>query len=180
VEIAKELPEGSRMVVILPDSVRNYMTKFVDDAWMRQNGFTQPEWALHTIGDIYRKLHDQDLVTADISMQVGEVVELFRSRGISQLPITDDGRLAGILTESDLLRVLVDGRASNDSSVAEVMERNVATVRAHESAGQLPAIFERGEVALVVDEEHKPLGLLTKLDLIDYLTKQAQEQPAGA
>jgi cystathionine beta-synthase len=174
------MAKGSRMVVILPDNVRNYMTKFIDDRWMRENGFTQPEWALHTIGDIYRKLHDQDLVTADISMQVGEVVELFRSRGISQLPITDDGRLAGILTESDLLRVLVDGRASNDSSVAEVMERNVATVRAHESAGQLPAIFERGEVALVVDEEHKPLGLLTKLDLIDYLTKQAQEQPAGA
>jgi cystathionine beta-synthase len=176
----KDMAKGSRMVVILPDNVRNYMTKFIDDRWMRENGFTQPEWALHTIGDIYRKLHDQDLVTADISMQVGEVVELFRSRGISQLPITDDGRLAGILTESDLLRVLVDGRASNDSSVAEVMERNVATVRAHESAGQLPAIFERGEVALVVDEEHKPLGLLTKLDLIDYLTKQAQEQPAGA
>ncbi len=175
-EYGKDMPKGSRMVVILPDSVRNYMTKFLDDRWMRENGFTEPDWALETIGDMYRKLPTQDLVTADISMTLGQLVDIFRKEGISQLPITDEGRLAGILTENDLLRPLVDGRSSKDSSVAELMERNVTTVRAHESAGQLPAIFDRGEVALIIDEERRPIGLLTKLDLIDYLTKRAEEK----
>lgn len=171
IEVGKDMPKGSRLVVLLPDSVRNYMTKFLDDRWMRENGFTEPEWALETIGDVYRKLPARELLTAEIASTLGQVVEFFRTRGISQLPITDGGRLAGIITESDVLHLLVDGRASNDTSVAEVMERNVTTVRAHESAGQLPSIFERGEVALLIDEDHHPVGLLSQLDLIDYLTR---------
>ena len=96
---------------------------------------------------------------------------MFKERGFSQVPVTDNGRLAGILTESDMLRAMVDGGANADAAIAEVMERRVSTIAADASTAELPRIFERGEVALVVDDEQKVLGLVTKLDLIDYLTK---------
>ena len=113
----------------------------------------------------------RDVVTIEVGGTLKDAVAMFRERGFSQVPITDDGKLAGILTEADTLRVLVDG-ASPSTSIAEIMERKVSTVSPHAEADQLPHIFERGEVALVVDDDRSVLGIITKLDLIDHLTKK--------
>ena len=170
-KVAEDMPKGSRIVTILPDSIRNYLTKFVDDRWMRENGLMEPDWALGSVAEMLRAMPPREVGIADISDTLGEVVKTFKERGFSQLPVTDGGRLAGILTEADVLHVMVEGNASAGSKVAEVMQRRVSTVPLHASTSELPDIFERGEVALVVDEDHHGKGLLTKLDLIDYLTK---------
>ncbi len=171
-EVAKEMKPGQRVVTLLPDAVRNYMTKFIDDAWMRQNGFLEADWEVGAIGDIVRAMPQRDVICVDIEATLGDAVALFDKEGISQLPCTDHGQLAGIITEQDVLRVLVAGRLSTTSSIAEVMERNVATVSPHTSAGELTGIFERGEVALVIDEEQQVKALLTKVDLIRYLANR--------
>lgn len=167
-KVASELPEGSRVVVILPDSVRNYMTKFVDDAWMKQHGFADVERELGTIGDMLRALGNRSVITAEDNRSLKDALAILKEHGISQLPCTTDGRLSGIITESDLLHLMVDGR-NPDTSLAEVMIRRVATVTERTSAGDLPSIFERGEVALVVDEDRKVTGIITKLDYIEFL-----------
>ena len=167
--VAKEMKPGQRVVTLLPDSVRNYMTKFVDDTWMRQHGYFEADWEMGSIGDIIRSMSEQNLICLDLDASLGDAVATFQSKGISQMPCTDNGRLVGIITEQDVLRVLVDGRADRDSAIAEVMVRNVATVSPHTSAAELPQIFERGEVAIVIDEERRVKGLLTKLDLISDL-----------
>src|SRR5688572_9842806 len=53
-KVARRMKPGQRVVVILPDAVRNYMTKFVDDAWLRQHGFLQADWEMGSIGDLVR------------------------------------------------------------------------------------------------------------------------------
>jgi cystathionine beta-synthase len=173
IEVARGMKPGQRVVTILPDSVRNYMTKFVDDAWMRQHGFLEADWEMGTIGDIVRAMPRRAILTIDVEATVGDAVELFHDKGISQMPCTDGGKLAGILTENDVLNVLVEGRGTRDTSIAEVMVRNVSTVPLHASAGELPRIFERGEVALVVDQDRQVLALLTKIDLINFLATRA-------
>jgi CBS-domain-containing membrane protein len=60
-------------------------------------------------------------------------------------------------------------RADRETVVAEVMERKVSTVGMHAGSGELPRIFERGEVAIVVDDDRSVLGILTKMDLIEML-----------
>ncbi|MCS6902369.1 MAG: cystathionine beta-synthase, partial [Myxococcales bacterium] len=150
-QVAQDLPPGSRVVTLLPDSIRNYMSKFLDDGWMRQHGFQETDWEIGTIGDIVRALPRREIITAELTHTLGDALDLLKKYGISQLPCTDHGRLAGIITESDLLQFLVSGH-NPSTSVAEVMVRNVSTVSLDESAGQLPQIFERGEVALVVDD----------------------------
>jgi cystathionine beta-synthase len=173
-QVGKTMKKGQRLVVLLPDSVRNYMTKFVDDAWMRQHGFLTTDWEMGSIGDLVRAIPRRELVSADVKDELGEVVESFKEHGISQMPVLDKGKLAGILTESDVLHHLVSGRARRNSSVAEVMVRRVATVQAHASAGELPAIFERGEVAIVVDEDQKVQAIITKMDLIEMLASRSK------
>ena len=138
---------------------------------MRENGFLEEDWAIGTIEELLRAMPKREVVTVDVGDPLSKAVTLFKERGFSQLPVTDERRLAGILTEADTLRVLVDGAAAT-TSIAEVMERKVSTVAPHAEARELPRMFERGEVALVVDDDRHVLGLITKLDLIEHLTKR--------
>ena len=170
-QVAADLPKGSRVLTILPDSIRNYLSKFVDDRWMRENGFSEPDWAMGTIADLLRAMPRRQVTTIDVADKLATAVEVFKEKGFSQLPVTDAGRLSGILTEADLLHVMVEGNASGESSIAEVMERRVNTISPDADAVELTRVFERGEVALVVDENRKVQGILTKMDLIEYLTK---------
>ncbi len=160
------------VVVILPDSIRNYLTKFVSDAWMRQHGFLESDFELGTIGDALRAMKKGSIISVAIDDSVEKATKLFRQHGISQMPVLDGGELAGILTEYDLLQRLVAGNASGNTRVAEVMERRVSTVGLNASAGELPRIFEKGEVALVVDDQRKVLGIITKMDLIELLANR--------
>ncbi|GMV40773.1 MAG: cystathionine beta-synthase [Myxococcales bacterium] len=176
-QVCREMTAGQRVVVVLPDSIRNYLTKFVDDGWMRRNGFLQSDWEVGTIADLVRAQPKRTIITADITDHVRDVVALFKKHGISQLPVMDEGRLCGILTESDVLDALVNGEADSETRVAEVMVRRVSTVGMHASASELPRIFERGEVALVLEDDGSIAAILTKLDLIDLLAGRKGRQP---
>jgi cystathionine beta-synthase len=171
-QVCEELGPGKRVVVILPDSIRNYLTKFADDRWMRQHGFLKADWELGSIGDVVRTLGNRKVISLDVDDKIGRATELFKAHGISQMPVLDQGRLAGILTESDLLHALVSGKCTDETIVGEVMVRKVSTVALHASSSELPRIFERGEVALVVDDDRKVLALLTKMDLIEMLARR--------
>ena len=107
-----------------------------------------------------------------MSELLGDAVDHFRQHGISQMPVLEGGKLAGIITEYDVLHHLVSGRATRQSTVAEVMVRRVATVSMHDSAGDLTLIFERGEVAIVVEHDQSVLAILTKMDLIEFLASR--------
>ncbi|HSK05470.1 MAG TPA: cystathionine beta-synthase [Kofleriaceae bacterium] len=174
--VCREMP-GKRVVVILPDSIRNYLTKFVDDRWMRQQGFVKGDWEVGTVADVMRALGRREVISLDLNDRLGRATELFKEHGISQMPVLDDGKLSGIVTESDVLHHLVSGRGTKDTVVAEVMERRVSTVGLGASSSELPRIFERGEVAIVVDDARKVIGIITKLDLIEMLAARKNQRP---
>ncbi|MEO0480562.1 MAG: cystathionine beta-synthase [Planctomycetota bacterium] len=177
-EVAKDLKPGSKILTLLPDSIRNYLSKFVDDRWMREHGFDDRAWAVGSVADILRGMPPRTVHTLEGKAVLSEAVEMFKDKGISQIPVTEDSNLAGILTESDVLRLMLEGHATADTTLAEVMHRQVSTVGEHESAGVLPEIFERGEVALVVDQGKQIKGILTRLDLIDYMATRGRPTPA--
>jgi cystathionine beta-synthase len=176
-QVAREMKAGQRVVVLLADSIRNYLSKFVDDKWMRQQGFLRSDWEVGTIGDVVRALGRRSVITVDLNDKVSVATDHFKQHGISQLPVLDASKLAGILTESDLLHHMVSGRVEKNTTIAEVMERKVSTVSLHAGSNELPRIFERGEVAVVVDEQRHVLALLTKMDLIEMLAARQSAMP---
>ena len=107
VELAKEVGPGKRICVILPDSVRNYMTKFLDDAWMRENGFTESRWESNSVGDLLRSLPPREMWTARPEETIAVACQRMKEQGVSQLPVIDDGQLVGILGETDVLTRIV-------------------------------------------------------------------------
>jgi len=175
-EVAKRVGPGKRLVTLLPDSVRNYMTKFLDDQWMRENGFSESRWESQSLGQLLRSMPQRRLVVARSADTLADAVLSMKKSGVSQLPVLDAGRVSGIVTESDLLSKLVEGQAGLSSTVAEVMFRNVVTVHMDDDVSVLTDLFAKGLVALVVDDQRQLLGLITKMDLVDHLTR-APEVP---
>lgn len=174
-QVAKGMKKGQRVLTILPDGVRNYMTKFLDDKWMAENRFAEEPWAQGEVGDLLVGMPERQVLTTTDAARVGDAVTLMKERGISQLPVLSEKacELVGIITETDVLAALFDDRCSMDSSVAEVMCRKVSTVASHEPATRLAEVFMRGEVALVVDAKGRLISLLSKLDLIEHLARGA-------
>ena len=129
-------------------------------------------WEAGSVGDVLRKLCKNKLVTARLSNEVREAIVSMKEAGVSQLPVVDDNeRLLGIVTESDILTKLLDKNYSMESTIAEVMVRKVSTIAVNQDAAELLRIFEREEVGVVVDEDEKLIGILTKIDLVDHLTQ---------
>jgi len=180
IELAKKYGPDKRIVTILPDSIRNYMTKFVDDHWMRENGFTESQWETSTVGDLLRTLNRRELFTAQSSDTLADSVMTMKEHGVSQLPVIDDEKLVGIVTESDLLAKLVEGRATLSSAVAEVMFRHVTTVHVNDDAGSLRQFFVDGLVGVAIDDDQRVHGVVTKMDLVDFLTGSLETETVGA
>ncbi len=97
---------------------------------------------------------------------------MMKSHGISQLPVTQDGKLRGMVHEIDLLRHLVTGSGTLDSSIGGLVESDYATVTPATKVELLKGVLSDAKIALVVDKE-TVLGVVSKIDLIDYLARKA-------
>jgi len=174
VELAKEIGPGKRICIILPDSVRNYMTNFLDDAWMRENGFTESRWESSSVGDLMRSMPSHEVWTARPEETVAAACQRMKEQGVSQLPVVDEGQLVGILGETDVLTRIVDGHTTMQHTVAEAMFRDVRTVHLDDDASELTRVFADGLIGIVVDDERHLKGVITKLDLVDFLTSPVE------
>ena len=171
IKYAQTLSEPKRILVLLPDSAQKYLSKIFNDKWMRANGFLEEDDTEGTVAHILR-LHRHELITARQDTSVREAIGIMKKRGISQLPVLDDkGRHVGIIAEIDLLNWLVEHEGGLDKPIAELVEADYATVSPHTRIALLRNIFKDAK-AVLVTENDKLLGLLTKIDLIDYLASQ--------
>ena len=174
VEVAREIGPGRRIGVLLPDSVRNYMTKFLDEQWMRENGFTESRWESNSVGDLLRSLPARELWTATLEETVADACARMKKHGVSQLPVVDRGQLVGIISETDVLSRIVSGHASLDDVVAEAMIRDVKTVHLDDDAAVLTQLFAEGCLPIVIDDDANLKGVISKMDLVDFLTSPVE------
>jgi cystathionine beta-synthase len=162
------------VVVVLPDSGTRYLSKFYDDNWMRENSFLETEWSETTLNDVLAVKSMQELITVQADDHMTDVIALLKAHDISQVPVLfPDGRLAGLVTEVDLLKhMLENGHVhSTEETVAEIMSPAEAVFPSSAPLeAALPAIME-GQVALVTEMD-RPVGILTKIDLLDYMAQR--------
>lgn len=161
-----DLDEDDVVVVLLPDSGSRYLSKVFDDAWMRENGFLEQA----TVADMVAA-RPREVITAQESTSVETAIRLMKTHNISQIPVlTENGQLHGILGESDLLDYLLSG-GSMSHSIADLHPKQVATVEPDLLIDDLPAIFGRSQAA-VVTQDGKVIGIVTKIDVIDFLASR--------
>jgi cystathionine beta-synthase len=165
-----------RVLVFLADAGHKYVSKIFNDDWMRENGFLEDSPGLGTVRDVLA-LSARDrrlLVVARPDATLREVVSQMKTQGISQLPVVSDGKLRGVVAEVDLLRALVTGNITLDSPIAEVLEDDYATVTPNTRVELLQSVLADAKVAIVEDGDDV-VGIVTKIDLIDFLSRRAQQ-----
>mmetsp|Transcript_2724 Transcript_2724/g.9554 ORF Transcript_2724/g.9554 Transcript_2724/m.9554 type:complete len:541 (-) Transcript_2724:793-2415(-) len=186
------LGAGKRVVTILPDSTRNYMTKFLSNDWMWKNGFVDEErgigideknrtewWAHRTVKDLEVK----EPVTVLPSVTCADAVGLLHEHGFDELPVVSEaGEIKGVVTEGNLTAKLASGRVSGTSSVSDAMYKAFSKVRADTDLATLSRIFDKDPFALVVTaqkafssgtvatEKYVISGIVSRIDLLKFIT----------
>ncbi len=169
---ARQAGGEKKILVILPDSAGQYLSKIFNDEWMRENGFISEEDGLGTVRDLLQVKGGVGVITAKAYDRVRDVVRRMKAHGISQLPILDGDTLLGAVAEVDLLRYLVSGESSLDGAVAPLVEDDYATVSPSTRIEELKATLGDARMAIVLEGE-RIVGIVTKIDLIDYLARRA-------
>lgn len=170
-QVARTLPADKMVVVILPDSGSRYLSKVFDDDWMRENRFLgYPIADGHIVDTLRVRAKSTELVTATPHDPKTVVIERMKTRDVSQLPVVDDaGHYVGMVTEVELLRHLLLPEHEKGETIADIVSQDSAVVvRADAPLDALTDGFSAGKVAVVV-EDGRPTGIVTKIDLIDYL-----------
>jgi cystathionine beta-synthase len=161
------------IVVILPDSGSRYLSKFYDDKWMRENGFLEPTWNEAALSEILAAKKVNSLITTHVNDRMTDVISLLRDHDVSQVPVLrTDGRLAGLVTEVDLLQHML--KAGHGHSPDETIEKIIQPAEALLPANArleaaLPAIAE--DQVVLVTERDQPVGILTKIDILDFIAQ---------
>lgn len=170
---ASRLKKGDNCVVMLADGVRNYLTKFVDDKWMKDNRFIAYETLEGSMRDFSHEVADQKLTYLKMSDSVQRAIETMRDQGFSQLPIIDDqsGVLLGMLYEKDLLEYMLSThKPDRDLPVRELMARNVATINLSTPVSALQELLMTSDAVVIIDEKRQPKKVVTKIDLVRYIS----------
>lgn len=174
-QIAKHL-EDETIVVILPDSGSRYLSKVFNDDWMRENRFLDYPLAEGRVQDILQ-LCKIPVITAHKADRKTDVIERMRENGVSQLPVVEDGNLyVGMVTEVDLLNHLLSTGHTHSQieTIADIINPEAAGVVGPEtSLAYLSEVFRSGKVA-VVCEGARIVGIVSKIDLIEYLAGRLQ------
>eukprot|EP00298_Acanthocystis_sp_HF-20_P018114 c21901_g3_i2.p1 GENE.c21901_g3_i2~~c21901_g3_i2.p1 ORF type:complete len:515 (+),score=266.05 c21901_g3_i2:28-1545(+) len=193
IQIAKELDESKRVVVILPDSVRNYMSKFLSPDWLIDRGFadealinevTQNDqwWSKLTVSSLQLSAPHTLLP----SVTCGDAIKIMSNTGFGQLPVVDEsGSVLGMITEGNLVAKLRSGGLVKTDPVSKALYKDFHKVDPSRTLAELSRYFDRDSFVLVVlttrrskssnesDIIETVIGIATRIDLLNFITDKA-------
>ncbi|XP_072252893.1 cystathionine beta-synthase b [Leuresthes tenuis] len=189
VKMAQQLEEGQRCVVILADSVRNYMSKFLSDHWMYEKGFLSleapmdvgPWWWNLTV----QSLHMSAPLTVAPSLSCQKTIEILREKAFDQAPVVNEsGAIMGMVTLASILSSVQDGQVKMSDAVSKVLCKDFIQVHLTDSLGKLSCILKTHNFVLVVHDHTRyeadgsvcqrqmVFGVVSAIDLLNYITAQ--------
>jgi cystathionine beta-synthase len=170
----REQKSEKRVVSLVCDSGNKYLSKVYNDYWMIDQGFIQRDTAGDLRDLIARRHKEHAVATVGADETVLAAHQRMKLYDVSQLPVLKDGRIVGIVDEEDILLEVYENPAHFREPVTAAMESHLVTVPPNATVEQLMEIFNRGLVAIVVDGDEF-LGLITRIDLLNWLRRRKQE-----
>jgi cystathionine beta-synthase len=159
------------VVTLLPDGGSRYLSKLFDDNWMRDNGFLNTDWSQGTVADFAQALKLRPVVTALPDETVQEVVQRMKQHSYSQLPVVNgEGKLQGMVSERDVLDYFLSNpQATVEEATISPLVHEAATVREDTPLNTLSDELQRAKAAVLVDDDQGVHGIITMIDVIDFL-----------
>ncbi len=175
---AEKLTEKDVLVVILPDSGRGYLSKVFNDAWLAKYGFSGEFKGEVTVGEVLEAKSNNlpTFVHIHPDETVAHAIEILREFGVSQIPVVKEepplmaAEVVGSITEKDLLKKLANRVTEKSALIDTCMSAPLPAVGAREELSNGLSALENAD-AVVVHLQGKPVGVLTRQDVLAFLTK---------
>ncbi|TML53510.1 MAG: cystathionine beta-synthase [Actinobacteria bacterium] len=181
--IAGRFGPEARILTLIPDTGRNYLSKFFDDNWMLDHGFLERHAPAPTVEAVLSAKTREEpgvpqFIVIGSHQKVGEAIELMQQYSISQLPVVRDGAsesladVVGSLQDRDLLDRVFKNPDALHEDVANAMQPPLATIDIGDSLDEVFPTLTGRTNAVVVAREGRPVGVITRSDLLEYLAHQ--------
>jgi len=182
-QLAERFGPEAQILTIIPDTGRNYLSKFYDDNWMLDHGFLERRTLAPTVGAVLDAKRTEEaevpqFIVIGSHQKVGEAIELMQRYSISQLPVVRDGAsdsladVVGSLQDRDLLDRVFKNPDALHEDVANAMQPPLATIDAGDSLDEVFPTLTGRTNAVVVARDGRPVGVITRSDLLEYLAHQ--------
>ena len=169
----REQTEPKKVLVFVCDTGNKYLSKMYNDYWMLDNGFIQREQHGDLRDLILRPYSQRDTVVVGPNDLLVTAYQRMKLYDVSQLPVMDGENLVGIVDESDVLLHVYGDESRFRDPVSTAMVSKLDKIQVGEPIESLLPLFERGHVAIVADGD-RFLGLITRIDLLNYLRRRVQ------
>ncbi|HBA85162.1 MAG TPA: cystathionine beta-synthase [Verrucomicrobia bacterium] len=165
---ARRLASPRQIVVLLPDTGRNYISKIYSDEWMQKNGFWEGrEKQSIPIGTVLKsKMYLKTLISVSIHDKLAKAISLMQAYNISQLPVIENDKTVGSISESSVMKVLHDGIDIANQEIGVVMSKPLPSLDEKTDLSEAYRVLMAGEPGIIVTQDGKGIGLITRADLI--------------
>jgi cystathionine beta-synthase len=172
----QEQTEKKRVVALVADTGNKYLSKMYNDYWMIDNGFIEVEQHGDLRDLISRPYQSNDLIVMRPNETLSTVYQRMKLYDVSQLPVIDGDEIVGIIDESDVMMYVYDDNAKFEDEVSKAMTKNLEFMPVTSPLAKLLPIFDQGKIAIVKDDNGQFLGLITRIDLLNYLRRRDKNQ----
>ncbi len=172
---ARRLSRPKYIVVLLPDTGRNYLNKIFSDTWMQENGFWEGKKAgvVHIKDVLAGKKGLPPLIAVSPRDTVIKAISLTQDHNISQLPVIEDNAVTGSLNEASLMQLLHDGVKVAEQEVSAVMGKPLPALDENTDIAEAYRVLLSGASGIVVTRRDLPVGLITRADLVNHWIKES-------
>ncbi|WP_062440418.1 cystathionine beta-synthase [Herbidospora daliensis] len=177
IRVARDAGPDDVVVVLLPDSGRGYLSKIFNDEWMADYGFLSTAADEHAVGEVLGRKGGvlPQFVHVHPHETVSTAIAIMREYGVSQLPVMKEeppvmaAEVVGSIVERDLLDGLYRGKVHADDPLGDHMSAPLPMVGSGEAVARAIEALEKADAAVVL-EDGKPAGLVTRQDLLAFLS----------
>jgi cystathionine beta-synthase len=165
---ARRLTADHLVVALVPDTGRNYLSKFFDDGWLKANNLTTNVQPVHSVGDLLRQRGPRQLVTITPKATAQDAIELLQKTEISQLPVLEDGKPVGSVQEVTLARVLHDNDDPTKVTIGAIMAQPLPKLDITVHIDEAYRLLLAGNTGVLAVEDGKVVDIVTRIDLVNY------------
>jgi cystathionine beta-synthase len=169
----REQATPKKVLVFVCDTGNKYLSKMYNDYWMLDNGFIQREQHGDLRDLILRPYSQRDTVVVAPTDALVTAYQRMKLYDVSQLPVMDGEHIVGIVDESDVLLHVYGDESRFRDPVSTAMVSKLDKIPVADPIESLLPVFDRGHVAIVMDDD-KFLGLITRIDLLNFLRRRVQ------
>ncbi|RME36930.1 MAG: cystathionine beta-synthase [Planctomycetota bacterium] len=165
---AERLGPDDLVVVMCPDTGRNYLSKMYSDDWMIEHGYMKPDVRRCSVGELIAARGNVPLIFVHPDDKAEDAIQLLRKHGISQLPVLEGDEVVGCLRELTLARLLHAGSDPQQVPVREIMAKPMPVVDEKVDVDEVYRLLSSGNSGVIVSRGKTILGIVTRIDLVNF------------